>query len=699
MQTQCSATGSTTTTATSAIASATPTQYYVAANQKSNNSIHVAFYEKFKETQIDVYKKEPAVAYIITLKSVSTTSAPETISTMSSVAPNTISSATLSTSSAPPIPPKGLDEISCEADSTVLDLSPVTAANHICKTCVRSWTWTEKGQPPGDAQTSGSAVVSTSSTDGIGKRRGRSRPSNAGWSSKTMKAPTASSALASPGSSPEGVFQSYSLTQKHKTPAIGGGPRRAVEPLRKPSAKDVTKQVTVYSNKENRWTDVTVTFIDDLIEPWISKKMFEMLDLDAMPGSPESRRRFLVTEIFGVSTPKKILGDPEWGFLSKRSVQLGGTTKLAKQSNNESFLGQEPIPDLPASLNPGSPAPIESFGIPVSERSLQIDTATKKENDDQVPCVEPIGSFDGIPEIISDTSDEACRADEWTNFLKTKIHDRFEKHPEVVHDPVKIAVLDTGLDQAENSIKGAVRQKRVKVVKSFVPGDPSTSDEFGHGTHVASLLLKVAPYAQVFCVKNSAKRRNPFDNEWKAINYAADELRVDIITMSFGLDKENADVQAAIRKAVFKSVIMFAAASNSGGNSEVKYPAKKDEVICVFATDGSGNPTEVFLAEETPGFSSEIIRVIGTETVRNFVRNTYCGRNRGMYHRFAVVEDLPEELLAVLKTRQGMQKIFSKLMVDENLRSGFHYIYPWKMFANDRDNKSALTLMADALRN
>lgn len=63
------------------------------------------------------------------------------------------------------------------------------------------------------------------------------------------------------------------------------------------------------------------------------------------------------------------------------------------------------------------------------------------------------------------------------------------------------AVLDTGLDEKEPSIKGAVRQKRLRVMKSFVPGDSSTSDDFGHGTHVASLLLKVAPHVQIFVVR------------------------------------------------------------------------------------------------------------------------------------------------------------------------------------------------------
>tara|TARA_R110002060_G_scaffold32636_3_gene43216 strand:+ start:365 stop:649 length:285 start_codon:yes stop_codon:yes gene_type:complete len=62
-------------------------------------------------------------------------------------------------------------------------------------------------------------------------------------------------------------------------------------------------------------------------------------------------------------------------------------------------------------------------------------------------------------------------------------------------------VLDTGIDITESCIKGALRQQRVKFVKSFVPGDSSASDDFGHGTHVASLLLKVAPRAKVFVLK------------------------------------------------------------------------------------------------------------------------------------------------------------------------------------------------------
>jgi subtilisin family serine protease len=67
--------------------------------------------------------------------------------------------------------------------------------------------------------------------------------------------------------------------------------------------------------------------------------------------------------------------------------------------------------------------------------------------------------------------------------------------------PVKIAVLDTGVDSKHNFIKGAVNTNRIKDRQSFVKGDSSTEDGFGHGTHVAALLLDVAPHAQIYVAK------------------------------------------------------------------------------------------------------------------------------------------------------------------------------------------------------
>lgn len=203
----------------------------------------------------------------------------------------------------------------------------------------------------------------------------------------------------------------------------------------------------------------------------------------------------------------------------------------------------------------------------------------------------------------------------------------------------------------------------------------------------------------------------------KAINYAANDLRVDIITMSFGFDKEKASVQAAILNAFSKNILMFAAASNSGGNRDVKYPARKDEVICVYATDGSGNP---FKGNPTTMISSSFHFATLGEGVKSTwprkLQDPPPGPDEPSERRqtgtsfatpivaaiaaciieFAVVQNLSEDLLRVLKTRQGMQKTILRLMVDE--RSGLHYVHPWKMFSYDRTDNMIIDMMTDILR-
>ncbi|KAK0123908.1 hypothetical protein ONS95_008900 [Cadophora gregata] len=556
--------------------------------------------------------------------------------------------------------------------------------------------------------------------------RGRKRFSSSGRRSETRKEPAVVPAIPGPSALPEAAYQQYSIPQQHRTMARNG-PRRAVEPTHKPSDKDVKRQIKVCSDRFKIWTEVTATFVDDLMEAWISKEMVKELDLEAIPRSP---------------------GDPEWGLLGRRSVPLEGTTELqwypkdcrrvkdttcriVDSKDFGIYLHSRLLPASPVSVNTSIaiesrsiPEPIPSLpvspprkiatadNVPFPEKASDTDTVIWRGESDQEASAASIGSFDGLPESISETSDEAKYADNWMALLKTKFHNHFQKKSDIVHDSVKIAVLDTGLDTTIPTLKGAINQKRIKVVKSFVAGDPDTADEFGHGTHVASLLLKVAPRAQVFVLK-IAKTDEILSTKSvaDAINHAANELRVDIITMSFGLDKEIAEVQAAIRNAFYKNILMFAAASNSGGNLEVKYPARKDEVICVYATDGSGNPftrnpnimpnTSFHFATLGVGVKSSWPKKPGEASERRQTGTSFAtpivAGIAACIIEFATVQDLPEELLAVLKTRQGMQKTLLKLMVDDTPRSGFHYVHPWKMFANDRSEESVLYAMRDIL--
>lgn len=62
--------------------------------------------------------------------------------------------------------------------------------------------------------------------------------------------------------------------------------------------------------------------------------------------------------------------------------------------------------------------------------------------------------------------------------------------------------------------------------------------------------------------------------------------------MSFGYKSLKSEIQKAIKDAHYKDRIIFAAASNYGGNGGVAYPAnQQSKVICVNASDGYGNKT------------------------------------------------------------------------------------------------------------
>lgn len=73
---------------------------------------------------------------------------------------------------------------------------------------------------------------------------------------------------------------------------------------------------------------------------------------------------------------------------------------------------------------------------------------------------------------------------------------RGERTPE----KVRIAVLDTGIDTSDWMIKSAMKKNMVEA-RSWVGARGSFHDTYGHGTHVARLLIEMAPSAKLFVAK------------------------------------------------------------------------------------------------------------------------------------------------------------------------------------------------------
>jgi hypothetical protein len=186
---------------------------------------------------------------------------------------------------------------------------------------------------------------------------------------------------------------------------------------------------------------------------------------------------------------------------------------------------------------------------------------------------------------------------------------------------------------------------------------------------------------------------------------------VDIITMSFGLEEEHRGTQKAIMAAYSKNILMFAAASSGEGTRTVAYPARKEQVICIYATDGQGEP---YRSNPTPIGNSYRFATLGEAVKSAWPKGLKKGaapeqRMTGTsiatpivagiaacFLEFALVHEMPVNSYNSLRTRQGMSAVFGKLMVD--IRKELHCIHLWRLFSEPRQPADILFLMSDVLR-
>ena len=197
---------------------------------------------------------------------------------------------------------------------------------------------------------------------------------------------------------------------------------------------------------------------------------------------------------------------------------------------------------------------------------------------------------------------------------------------------IVVAVIDTGVSQIEdlkgtNVLKGA----------SFVPGNPSSADDQGHGTHVAGTIAQtthngigvagVAPEATILPVKVLSKYGFG-SSAWIAagIDYADDE-GADVINLSLG-GSYSAVIHNAIKKARKNGTIVVAAAGNSGKKG-VGYPGALKETIGVSATGPDGSLA--FYSSWGPGV--DIAAPGGDKNVKDggILQNTIDGKGGSHY--------------------------------------------------------------------
>lgn len=155
---------------------------------------------------------------------------------------------------------------------------------------------------------------------------------------------------------------------------------------------------------------------------------------------------------------------------------------------------------------------------------------------------------------------------------------------------IKVAVLDTGCAVLHPDLKDQLLD-----AVDFTNSKVGPADTNGHGTHCCGVIaaqrnkvgiVGVAPDAKLLVGKVLGDGgAGSVDSIVKGIHWAVDK-KADIISMSFGSNASNKDLQKAIEYADSKNVILVAAAGNEGpGPQTVGYPARYPQVLSVAAID------------------------------------------------------------------------------------------------------------------
>lgn len=156
-------------------------------------------------------------------------------------------------------------------------------------------------------------------------------------------------------------------------------------------------------------------------------------------------------------------------------------------------------------------------------------------------------------------------------------------------DPIKVAVLDTGIDiyhpDLRANLKGGV---------NTINSRKSYNDDNGHGTHVAGIIgaidntigvVGVGPKIDLYAVKALDRNGSGYLSDiiegldWAIAN------NIQVINMSLGTTADIQSFKEAVQRVNVAGITQVAAAGNDG--KAVNYPAAYSEVIAVSATDAN----------------------------------------------------------------------------------------------------------------
>lgn len=265
----------------------------------------------------------------------------------------------------------------------------------------------------------------------------------------------------------------------------------------------------------------------------------------------------------------------------------------------------------------------------------------------------------------------------------------------VEHKDIVVAIIDTGVDIHHPLIRNHLWVNPYEKNNgkdndgngyagdihgwNFVSNNNDLSDNHGHGTHVAGIILQKARSQRLkFMI---LKYYDPFSsnddnllNTVKAIRYAT-AMKADIINYSGGGDSRSPLEEAAIRDAQKHGILFVAAAGNEGRNTDLVgfYPAgyRLSNIISVAAMDSQKR----LLASSNYGSRTVDIVAPGKDIYSSLPGGRY-GPMSGTSQATAWVSGLAAALLLKMEkswTPENIKKLLEKVATkDHSLSKKVH---------------------------
>lgn len=189
---------------------------------------------------------------------------------------------------------------------------------------------------------------------------------------------------------------------------------------------------------------------------------------------------------------------------------------------------------------------------------------------------------------------------------------------------IRIAILDSGVDVTHPDLKYCI-EKELKVSNC---SQTNTNKNVLHGTAVAGIIagypssdkgvLGIAPDSKIVSIDVTDDEKGKVDvySLVEGINIAINE-KVDIISISVGILCENDSLHEAIENAYNENIIIVASAGNYT-DTEILYPARYEEVICVGSKSNDGS---IIFPKNYSG--NDIVYVPGRNIVTTFPNAKY----------------------------------------------------------------------------